>query len=618
MTAGNAVRTDESVSVDSARDDIDAWTSCRLIADPRMQPDGDDVFFVTGRDSCSDVAVVSSAGGPERALELDPPPPAMAFGCGALSLGRHGTLVYAAVDGSLRVTSTRRNRIRRVTELEPCSAPVLAPDGRRLAFVLEDHDVMVASLDGHDIARVSGGADFCVDPVWSPDGESLVWQEWDDPDMPWDQSRLVLAAADGSSPPRRIAGGPDVAVSQARFSPDGSTVAFLSDATGWLNVWTVGVDGRNASPLCREASEHGGPTWGPGQVTHSWSPDARAVACARNEGGFGWLSIVDAERATRRDIAAGVHLGVSWTRAGIVAVRSRSDLPAELVIYRFGAHGAPDAQVLAGAAREPFAVALAEPELVHWPADDGSVLHGRLYRPSARGAGHTPLLVLVHGGPTSQLQAMFNVRVAYYVSHGWTVLVPDYRGSSGWGRAYSTALRGEWGVIDADDCAAGIRAAVARGWCCPARVAVMGASAGGFTLLNLLARHPQLCAAAVDLYGVTDLLELSRTTHRFERHYPRSLVGVLPADAGLYRERSPINAVGQIRTPLLVLHGANDSTVPVEQSRRLTERLRELRRTVDLYVYAGEGHGWSRPAVVADELRRVEGFLRREVLSRAC
>ena len=145
----------------------------------------------------------------------------------------------------------------------------------------------------------------------------------------------------------------------------------------------------------------------------------------------------------------------------------------------------------------------------------------------------------------------------------------------------------------------------------------MGGSAGGFTVLNLLARYPDLCAAGIDLYGVADLFDLNETTHRFEAHYLHSIVGPLPAAADDYRDRSPVNVAEQIMSPLLILQGDADEVVPPAQSRSIAERLQALGRTVELHFYEGEGHGWLRPETMIDELQRIDSFLRRNVLLQA-
>jgi dipeptidyl aminopeptidase/acylaminoacyl peptidase len=266
------------------------------------------------------------------------------------------------------------------------------------------------------------------------------------------------------------------------------------------------------------------------------------------------------------------------------------------------------------------ALDLPEPTAVTWPADDGASVHGRLFAPtsaSATGEDPPPLLVWIHGGPTSQSQVTWNNRLPFFLTRGWAVLYPDHRGSTGHGRAYTQAMAGRWGDLDTSDTAAGMRAAVANGWGDARRMVPMGGSAGGFTVLNLLAHHPDLCAAGIDLFGVADLFDLNETTHRFEAHYLHSIVGPLPEAAAAYRDRSPVHVADRITSPLLILQGDADEVVPPAQSKSIADSLRALGRTVETHFYEGEGHGWLRPETMIDELGRIESFLRRHVLQQA-
>jgi dipeptidyl aminopeptidase/acylaminoacyl peptidase len=455
---------------------------------------------------------------------------------------------------------------------------------------------------------LSTGADFCLDPAWSPDGRLVAWHEWDVPAMPWDASRIVVRRADAGGPPVVVAGGDGVATSQPRWSPDGRHLAFLCDAGGYLNLWLADGDGGDAKPLLDEPFEHGDPSWGPGQRSFAWAPDSTTIAYCRNEEGFGRLCRVDVASDAVAEVGKGVHGALSWVGDRLVAVRSGARTPTQVVAYE----GATRTTLARGPVAGFEAADLPEPEVVHWQGDDGGAVHGRLHRPV--GVERPPLIVFVHGGPTGQATVTFNHRIAYWVDRGWAVLVPDHRGSTGWGRAYAQAMAGRWGELDVADCAAGMRAAADRGWCDPDRMVPMGGSAGGFTVLLLLAFHPELCAAGVDLYGVADLLDLDETTHRFEAHYLHSIVGPLPGAVARYRDRSPVEVADRIRSPLLILQGSDDPVVPPAQSEAIAEAVRRNGGVVEHHVYEGEGHGWLRPEHIEDELVRVESFLRRHVV----
>ncbi len=592
----------------------------RVVAEPRISPDGSRVAFVATSQGRGAIVVVPATDGPEAVLTTDPPPRAAAsYGGGTFDWAGDDALVYAATDGGLWLQPARGGPPRLVIDPPgpgPAAAPAVSPDGKRVLYTVDARHVAVASLDpdGPWPVRLSTGADFAFDPVWSPDGRLVAWHEWDVPAMPWDDSRIAIRDAAGDDEPVFVGAADGTQFQQPRFAPDGR-ITFLSDRDGWLNLWTATVDGGEVKPLLAEPCEHGDPSWGQGQRSYAWSPDGSRLAFTRNRHGIVSLCVLDPAAGTAEEVAPGLHGGLSWLGSHLGAVRSRLDLPTEVVVYDAGW----SARVLARAPVAGFeTVDVRAPELVTWPGDDGEPVHGRLHRPARSATGHEPppLIMWVHGGPTSHWPVGFTPRLLFFLERGWAVLLPDHRGSTGHGRDYAQALQGRWGDLDVSDVAAGMRVAAERGWGDPRRLVPMGGSAGGFTVLNLLAHHPDLCAAGVDLFGVTDLFDLNETTHRFEAHYEHGLVGPLPDAAELYRDRSPMTVVDRIEAPLLILQGADDVVVPPAQSHAIAERLERLGRPVELHLFEGEGHGWTRPATVVEELGRIESFLRRHVLER--
>lgn len=587
----------------------------RALAEPRLSPDGRRLAFLATAGGTARIVVVDADGGPEVVITTAPAPvPSQAYGGGAFDWLPDGSgVVYAGIDGGLwRQPVDGGPPVQLVAGPGPVAAPAVAPDGSRVAYVVDTRDIAVVGTgpDGPWPVRLSTGADFALDPAWSPDSRSVAWVEWDVPAMPWDESRVVVREADAQGEPKVVAGGEGVAVSQPRFSADG-TLGFVDDTSGWANV--VAGDVR-----IDESLEHGGPTWGPGERSWCWSPDGASVAYTRNEDGFGSLHVRDLRSGADRRVGRAVHGALSWVGQRIAAIRSGGITPTAIVVYDGDPVPPDESHARRTIARGPvagFEGVVAEPEVVRWPADDGTAIVGRLYRPTDAALGDPPpLIAWVHGGPTGQWEVSFRARFAYWTDRGWAVLVPDHRGSTGHGRAFRQALHGRWGELDVEDTAAGLRAAAERGWGDPERFVVMGGSAGGFTVLNLLASHPDLCAAGIDLFGVADLFDLDETTHRYEAHYLHSIVGPLPDAADRYRDRSPVHRADAITAPLLILQGDADKVVPLAQSQAIHDRLRALGRTVELHVYEGEGHGWGRPQTVIDELERTESFLRRHVL----
>ena len=322
------------------------------------------------------------------------------------------------------------------------AAPSATVDGTRVAFVLEHDDacgIAIVPADGSAAPTVVSHADYAWDPSWSPDGARLAWHEWDLARMSWDGSRIVVAAGDGSGAVV-VAGGDDVAVSQPRFAPDGSALAYVSDESGWWNVWVAEPNGDGARRVLAEPHEHAEPSWGPGQRSFAWSPDSRELAINRNEDGFARLVIVGRDGGEPRVVSKGWHHSVAWGPGGIACVRSgRARRPRSPCSIR---------TVGGVVARGPVAgfeaAGLTEPEPVTWNGDDGAPVHGLLYRPpettGPKAATAPPLLVDVHGGPSGQATVSWNARVHFFVTRGWAVLAPNHRGSTGYGREYTQAL----------------------------------------------------------------------------------------------------------------------------------------------------------------------------------
>jgi len=582
----------------------------RELTEPRLDPDGRRVAFVSrGSDGAAIVVVdlaVDGHAGPERTLTTAPPPsPGRGRDGGCFTWTPDGAaVVYAATDGGLwrqpAVGGPPTPLVVGSTE-RAGAAPAMTPDGTAVVYLVDQAEVWTASLAGGEPRRLDdGGHDFCFDPVVGPSGTTVAYQAWRVPDMAWDGAEIVTVPLAGGWP---TAWRPDDgAAQQPRFSPDGTLVA-VHDGSGWLNVWW------GERPLVDEAFEHAEPSWGPGQASYAIAPDGSAVAFTRNERGFGRLGVVDVAGGEVREVARGVHGALSWRGDRLAALRSGARTPTEVVVYDTSTW-----------ARRTIAVGpvlgwehavLPEPELVEL-AHDGTVLHARRYR---SGDGADRLLVWLHGGPTSQWAVTFRPDLAYWMGQGWDVLVPDHRGSTGHGRAYQQALRRRWGELDVIDTVAWLAHAVAEGWAPPERTVLMGGSAGGFTLLGVLAAHPGGVAGAVAAYPVTDLAELAAHSHRFEAHYTITLVGPLE-QTERYAARSPLTYVDRIDAPLLLLHGTDDPVVPVEGTIELASRLRSAGRDVELHLFDGEGHGFRQPANKLEELRVIGAFLHRVVESR--
>jgi dipeptidyl aminopeptidase/acylaminoacyl peptidase len=534
----------------------------------------------------------------------------------------------------------------------------LTASGRWLVAV-EEHTV--DGTTGHRLVAVSArepepvvtlveGRDFFAAPRPSPDGRWLAWVTWDHPSMPWDSSEVWVAGLDeqGGTPvlrgARRVAGGDGVSVGQPRWCRDGSLL-FVDDRSGWwlphrlagaeLSATDRDLADRALALVDREAEFHA-PDWGLGQSTIAELADGSLVCRMRGEGRD------EVVRLRPPASAGGPPAGrpgqwsvevIEQPCVSIGGVVATGPAP--------GAGGADDGPgrvcVLGSTATEAqgvFEIALdgAAPtgRLSTAPGvavDDGDVsqvtmftattasgpVPGLFFAPTNRRvtepSGLAPLVVFCHGGPTAAAESGFDPVVQFFTTRGLAVAVVDYRGSTGYGRAYRRALDGRWGEADIDDCVAYAGALAAAGRVDGARMAIRGTSAGGLTALGALVRSRRFAGAAA-WYGVTDLEALVADTHDFESRYVDSLVGPWPEAAARYRSRSPIHHADQVTGQVLLLQGADDPVVPAAQSEGFAERLRAQGVPCRLVVFPGESHGFRQAATIEASLSAELDFYR--------
>ncbi len=263
------------------------------------------------------------------------------------------------------------------------------------------------------------------------------------------------------------------------------------------------------------------------------------------------------------------------------------------------------------------ATSYAVPQHINWTGIDGGRVYGLYYPPKNDGfdgIGLPPLMVMVHGGPTSQRVAAFNAGVQFFTSRGYAVLDVNYRGSTGYGRDYRNMLRGNWGIYDVQDSVSGARYLADQMLVEKGRMVIMGGSAGGFTVLKALEDYPGFFKAGVCLYGVSNQFTLASETHKFEAHYSDTLLGPLPQATDVYRTRSPIFYIDQICDPLIVFQGEEDVVVPRAQSDEVVASLKQRNIPHEYHLYAGEGHGFRKAENIEHMYSTIDKFLKRHVI----
>jgi dipeptidyl aminopeptidase/acylaminoacyl peptidase len=247
-------------------------------------------------------------------------------------------------------------------------------------------------------------------------------------------------------------------------------------------------------------------------------------------------------------------------------------------------------------------------ELVHVPSFDGLEVPAFVYRPRGR-SGPSPVVVVIHGGPESQYRPSFTPLTQYLVAHGFAVVAPNVRGSTGYGRAYQH-------LDDVDKRLDSVRdLAAIHAWLGTQddldqdRAALYGGSYGGYMVLAGLAFQPELWAAGVDIVGMSNLVTFLENTSAWRRAFREREYGSLAHDRELLEQLSPITHVDAMRAPLLIIHGANDPRVPLGEAEQIHAVLTARGVRSELLVYPDEGHGLSKLVNRIDAYPQVAAFL---------
>ena len=510
------------------------------------------------------------------------------------------------------------------------ASPVVSRDGRWLVYVhtCEEVDLLAIVDVGGSFwpQRLVEGADFYMQPAWHPDGRRLAWIEWDQPQMPWDGTRLIMGTLRLSKKglPRvesttLLVGDVDTAVFQPAFSPDGRFLSYVSDRRGWSNLYLHDLNSGAASCLTEDQIDVGAPAWVQGLRVFTFSADSRRIYFTRSEGGFRrayCCTLENGEIAPVEELAEYTfveQLTAAPKRQTLACIASSSQVPARIVSLD---RKRPRVRARSSSESMPSAE-LSSPEAISWFSESGLRIHGLYYPPISsrfKGQGRPPLIVAVHGGPTSQADAGYSSRNQFFATRGYALLDLNYRGSTGYGRKYMEALRRNWGACDVEDAISGAQHLIDAGLAYPGRLVIMGGSAGGYTVLRTLTAKPGFFRAGICLYGISNLFTLAADTHKFEARYLDSLLGPLPEVSDVYRERSPIFSADRLRDPVAIFQGSDDQVVPPEQAEEIVASLRRRNVPHEYHLYEGEGHGWRKPETIEKFYQAVEAFLKQHVL----
>lgn len=525
----------------------------------------------------------------------------------------YGGSAYAADGGIIVAVDHREQRLHRI-DPGPHAKPLTPKTDSKLRFaepvidrmrgrviaVCEDqrgdgepqNSIVSIALNGSNrIETLVSGDDFYAYPTLSPDGGQLSWIAWNHPDMPWDATVLRVATFTATNTLGRIsdvAGGSDEAILQPMWRADGALV-FVSDRSGYWNLWDE--RGRCLWPVDADC---GGPLWQLGARWYDFDSDGGIIASVVRDGKWG-LARIDPDGSVRDYELPFADISGVLVDGGRAVFRGAAEDSPAVVAALDLATGACDTLYKSGKLPVPNTL-ISRPQSLSFSSRNGREAHAFYYPPTnpdfeAPQSSRPPAIVCCHGGPTGAASAALRLAYQFWTSRGFAICDVDYGGSTGYGRAYRDSLKGQWGVVDVEDCIAAADHLVDAGLADPDRLIVRGGSAGGYTVLCALTFHDRFKAGASS-YGIGDLELLAGDTHKFESRYLDSLVGAYPDEADVYRARSPIHHTEKLNCPVIFFQGLEDKVVPPNQAETMVSALKAKGLPVAYLTFDGEGHGF--------------------------
>jgi dipeptidyl aminopeptidase/acylaminoacyl peptidase len=413
--------------------------------------------------------------------------------------------------------------------------------------------------------------------------------------MPWEKTELWIGELNDDNmveDPIQITGECEESVVQPLWSPE-NKLYFISDRSNWWNIYCWKDD--EAKPICPMEAEYATPPWVFAQSNYAFRSEHKII-CSYSKKGKWHISQLDTETSEIEEIK------IPYTQVSDLHVSNNQAVfiggsPREVSsIVKLGLETYTTEVLRRSSELSVDPGFLSKPKHIEFPTGKGLTAHAIYYKP--RNKDYTsppdtqpPLLVFVHGGPTAATSTTKSWSIQFWTSRGFAVVDVNYGGSSGYGREYRQRLNGMWGVVDVDDCVNAAKYLVYIGEIDGNKLAIRGGSAGGYTAINTLTFQDVFNAGA-SYYGISDLEVFVQDTHKFESRYLDTLIGPYPERRDLYRERSAINFLDKLHTPMILFQGLEDEIVPPEQAELIVKALRKKGKPVAYLPFDGEQHGF--------------------------
>jgi dipeptidyl aminopeptidase/acylaminoacyl peptidase len=597
----------------------------RQIGRPTWSPDGKSIAFISNMSGRNNIWVVSAEGGfPTQLTVSDQRQTAPKW-----SPDGKWIAYESDYDGDeqwdIFLVSPRTGKVVNLTQTREIAetTPTWSPDGRYLAYEVKPKTSAAVEIDIYDmvmrevkhLTTNTPQDKRNANPLWSSEGKYIVYTQ--EQAKGTDSNIFIADVATCRSTLLTPHEGEQLFAAND-ISPDGRRVLVTSNAaSGYENAGLVDVATQKVTWLTKDEWEIRG---------REFSPDGKHITFSANVDGNEDIYLYDP--ATGKSTVLPIVKGVNEPAGGpsafsadgsrLLYYHNGPTAPGDLWIYHLASGKSQQiTHSLVGGMRSEDMV---EPYLIHYPSRDGKwTISAFLYVPfnMARN-GQNAAIVYIHGGPTSQTMNSFNRFVQFAVNQGYMVLAPNYRGSTGYGKEFQQANLFDMGGGDLQDVLAGVDWIKQTGHLDPKKIAVMGASYGGYLSMMAVTKAPDVWAAAVPIVPFVNWFTEIENEDPVLREGDLATMGDLAKNKALYEDRSPINFIDQVKAPLLLLAGGHDPRCPKSETQQVVDAIKKRGGTVDYKVYENEGHGFARVENQIDAYKRVADFLLAHVIPADC
>lgn len=581
--------------------DLSLVTSVERIRSHRLSPDGRTIVYIKDGETLSDVFTIPSSGGWPARLSTnrglvaywDDEVPQWSLDSQWLSF---------TIEGHIHVVSLMGGIPKKVTDFtESTFSPKWMPDSYGIIAGVtrnEADQLVLTDREGNwprALTNKTDGDHWDANPA--PDGKSVAFMF-----RPFnDLNRTDICLIDMSSGViRSIYGKPKIRAWMPRWSPKGEWLAFLFQEAGWDDLWLIRPNGDGLHQVTKLGADIS---------DIEWSPDGKQIACTVNHNGSFELCLIEVSSGVTSVVRGGLgyHARPQWTPDGKWLTFEYESPIQPPDLFRIEISSKKIEQLTFSNPPALKQNELVIPENISYKSFDGLEIPAFLFKPKkTNGAA----ILHPHGGPSSLYAAEWDILAQYLVAKGYTFLAPNYRGSTGYGTEFEHANYLDWGKGDTQDCLFGAKYLGTHPGLDHSRFAIMGSSYGGYLTICSLARDPEyLFACGISKYGDSNLVSSWAQCKRELRLYTEVFLGHPSKNRQIYLDGSPINEVGNVKKPMLILHGLLDDIVPPEASEEWVEALKLHNKTFEYKTYANEPHGFLRRENQLDAYARLETFL---------